>query len=229
MSKITIKRVYEPVEKSDGYRVLIDRLWPRCLAKASSHIDEWMKEIGPSNELRKWFQKNHDKISELWIGFYKVGSGKKGISYKEAVDESLCFGWIDGIRKGINEESYGNRFTPRKKSSNWSNVNIKRINELIKEGSVHPAGLAAFKKRTEEKSGVYSFEQDSHKLSPAFEKKFKANKTGWKFFTSQAPWYQRTAIHLVMSAKQEATRIKRLETLISDSEKGRTIKQLTRS
>jgi uncharacterized protein YdeI (YjbR/CyaY-like superfamily) len=182
-----------------------------------------------ANELRKWFQKNHDKISELWIGFYKVGSGKKGISYKEAVDESLCFGWIDGIRKGINEESYGNRFTPRKKSSNWSNVNIKRINELIKEGSVHPAGLAAFKKRTEEKSGVYSFEQDSHKLSPAFEKKFKANKTGWKFFTSQAPWYQRTAIHLVMSAKQEATRIKRLETLISDSEKERTIKQLTRS
>ena len=182
-----------------------------------------------ANELRKWFQKNHDKISELWIGFYKVGSGKKGISYKEAVDQSLCFGWIDGIRKGIDEESYVTRFTPRKKGSIWSNVNTKRINELINEGSVHPAGLAAFKERTEEKSGVYSFEQDSHKLSPVFEKKFKANKKAWKFFTSQAPWYQRTAIHLVMSAKQEATWLKRLETLISDSENGTTIKQLTRS
>jgi uncharacterized protein YdeI (YjbR/CyaY-like superfamily) len=182
-----------------------------------------------ANELRKWFQKNHDKISELWIGFYKVGSGKKGISYKEAVDQSLCFGWIDGIRKGIDEESYVTRFTPRKKGSIWSNVNTKRINELIKGGNVHPAGLAAFKERVKEKSGVYSFEQDSHKLSSAFQKKFKANKAAWKFFTSQAPWYQRTAIHLVMSAKQEATRLKRLETLISDSENGRTIKQLTRS
>jgi uncharacterized protein YdeI (YjbR/CyaY-like superfamily) len=182
-----------------------------------------------ANELRKWFQKNHNKASELWIGFYKVNSGKKGISYKEAVDESLCFGWIDGIRKGIDQESYGNRFTPRKKASIWSNVNTKRISELIKEGSMHPAGLAAFKERTEEKSGVYSFEQDSHKLSPAFEKNFKANKKAWKFFTSQAPWYQRTAIHLVMSAKQEATRLKRLETLIGDSENEKTIKQLTRS
>lgn len=181
-----------------------------------------------AKELRKWFQKNHDKASELWIGFYKVNSDKKGISYKEAVDESLCFGWIDGIRKGIDEESYVNRFTPRKKGSIWSNVNTKRINELIKEGTVHPAGLAAFEKRIKGKSGVYSFEQDSHKLSMVFEKKFKANKKAWKFFTSQAPWYPRTSIHLVMSAKQETTRLKRLETLINDSENGRTIKQLTR-
>jgi uncharacterized protein YdeI (YjbR/CyaY-like superfamily) len=181
------------------------------------------------NELRKWFQRNHGKISEVWIGFYKVNSGKKGISYKEAVDEALCFGWIDGIRKGLDEESYVNRFTPRKKSSNWSNVNIKRINELIEEERVHPAGLAAFKERTKEKSGVYSFEQDSHTLSPAFEKKFKANKKAWNYFTSKAPWYQRTSIHWVMNAKQEATRLKRLETLITDSENEKTIALLTRT
>ncbi|HTM91485.1 MAG TPA: YdeI/OmpD-associated family protein [Flavisolibacter sp.] len=180
------------------------------------------------NELHKWFQKNHSKVSEVWIGFYKVNSGKRSISYKEAVDEALCFGWIDGIRKGLDEESYVNRFTPRKKSSNWSNVNIKRINELIEEGRVHPTGLAAFKERTKEKSGVYSFEQDSHKLSPAFEKKFKANKKAWSYFTSKAPWYQRTSIHWVMSAKQESTRLKRLETLITDSENEKTIALLTR-
>jgi len=181
-----------------------------------------------ANELRKWFQKNYNKAPELWIGFYNVKSGKKGVTYKEAVDEALCFGWIDGIRKGLNEESYVNRFTPRKKSSIWSNVNTKRIKELIEEGRVHSSGLEAFNKRKEGKAGVYSFEQDTHKLSPAFEKKFRANKKAWKYFTLKAPWYQRTSIHWVMSAKQEATRLKRLETLINDSENERTIALLTR-
>lgn len=170
------------------------------------------------NELHKWFQKNHNKASEIWIGFYKVSSGKKGVSYKEAVDEALCFGWIDGIRKNIDEERYANRFTPRRKNSIWSNVNTKRINELIKEGKVQPAGLEAFEKRVEEKAGVYSFEQGSQKLSPTLEKKFKANKKAWKYFISRAPGYQRISIHWVMSAKQEATRLRRLENLIRDSE-----------
>lgn len=181
-----------------------------------------------SNELHKWFQKNHQKATEVWIGFYKVNSGKKSISYKEAVDEALCCGWIDGIRKGLDKESYVNRFTPRKKSSNWSNVNIKRVSELIQEGRMQPAGLAAFEKRREERSGVSSFEQNSHKLAPAFEKKFKANKKAWNYFTSKAPWYQRTSIHWVMSAKQEATALKRSETLIIDSENEKTIALLTR-
>jgi uncharacterized protein YdeI (YjbR/CyaY-like superfamily) len=181
-----------------------------------------------SNELHKWFQKNYSKVSEVWIGFYKISSGKKTVSYKEAVDEALCFGWIDGIRKGIDEESYVNRFTPRRKNSIWSNVNTKRINELIKEGRVEPAGMAAFKDRVKEKSGVYSFEQHSHELSPAFEKKFKANKRAWKYFISKATWYQRTSFHWVMSAKQEATRLKRLERLINDSENEATIAPLTR-
>ena len=181
-----------------------------------------------ANELRKWLQRNHGKTSELWIGFYNVKSGKKGVTHKEAVDEALCFGWIDGIRKGLDEESYVNRFTPRKKNSIWSNINTKRINELIKEGKVHQAGLEAFRNRSEGKAGIYSFEQDSHQLSPDFERKFRANKKAWKFFTSKAPWYQRTSIHWVTSAKQEATRLKRLEILISDSAKEKTIAPLTR-
>lgn len=182
-----------------------------------------------TNELHKWFQKNHSKAPDLWIGFYSVKSGKKGVTYKEAVDEALCFGWIDGIRKNIDEESYANRFSPRKKNSIWSNINSKRIQELIEEGRVHVSGLAAFRGRVEERSGVYSFEQDSHKLVPAFEKKFKANKKAWKFFMSKAPWYQRTSIHWIMSAKQEATRLKRLETLIIDCGDEKTIRQLTRA
>jgi uncharacterized protein YdeI (YjbR/CyaY-like superfamily) len=181
------------------------------------------------NELHKWLQKKHSKATELWIGFYTVKSGKKAVAYKEALDEALCFGWIDGIRKNVDENSYAIRFTPRKKNSIWSNVNTKRMNELIKEGRVQPSGLSTFKNRTEEKTGIYSFEQDAHKLSPAFEKKFKASKKAWKFFTSRAPWYQRTCIHWVMSAKQEATRLTRLQTLINDSENERTIRGLTRS
>lgn len=182
-----------------------------------------------AKELRKWLEKNHNKAIEVWIGFYNVKSGKKTVSYKEAVDEALCFGWIDGIRKNLDAESYVNRFTPRKKKSIWSNVNTKRINELMEEGRVHPAGLAAFNVRDEKRTGIYSFEQDSHKLLPAYEKRFKINKKAWKYFTSKAPWYQRTSIHWVMNAKQEATRLKRLETLISDSENERTIGPLTRN
>lgn len=181
-----------------------------------------------ANELRKWFQKNYGKATELWIGFYNARSGKKGVTYKEAVDEALCFGWIDGIRKNLDEESYVNRFTPRKKNSIWSNINTKRIKELMEEGRMHSSGLEAFNKRVEEKAGIYSFEQDSHKLPGAFEKKFKANKKAWKHFTSKAPWYQRTSIHWVMSAKQEATQLKRLETLMKDSENEKTIAPLTR-
>lgn len=181
-----------------------------------------------ANALNKWFLKNHDKVSEIWIGFYSVKSGKKAATYKEALDEALCFGWIDGIRKNVDEDSYTIRFTPRRRSSIWSNINTKRMKELIAEGRIQPSGLAAFKKRVEEKAGIYSFEQEDHKLFPAFEKKFKANKKAWKFFTSKAPWYRRTSIHWVMSAKQEATRLKRLETLITDSENKRTIRQLTR-
>ena len=178
---------------------------------------------------RKWLQRNHTKSIELWVGFYSVKSGRSSITYKQALDEALCFGWIDGIRKNVDGESYTIRFTPRKKNSIWSNVNTRRITELIEEGKVQEAGLAAFRQRVAEKTGVYSFEQDAHTLPPAFLKKFKANKKAWKYFSSKAPWYQRTSIHWVMSAKQEATKVKRLETLIGDSENEATIKPLTRN
>lgn len=187
-----------------------------------------LKFFRSAAEARKWFLKNHDKAYEVWAGFYSVKSGKKGAAYKELVDEALCFGWIDGIRKKIDEESYTNRFTPRKKKSNWSNVNVARIKELITEGRMQPPGLKAFEERDENSTGIYSFEQKQHKLAPAYQKKFSANKKAWKYFTSTAPWYQRTTIHWVMSAKQEATRWKRLQTLIEDSANERTIKQLTR-
>lgn len=177
----------------------------------------------------KWLENNHSKAADLWVGFYSVKSGRISITYKQAVDEALCFGWIDGIRKGVDEECYTIRFTPRKKNSIWSNVNTERMKELIQEGKVHEAGLAAFNQRTAEKAGVYSFEQDNHSLSPAFLKKFKANRKAWNWFSTKAPWYQRTCFHWVMSAKQDATREKRLETLIRDSENETTIKPLTRT
>lgn len=175
-----------------------------------------------------WLAKNHAKEKELWLGFYKVGTGTKGISYKGAVDEALCFGWIDAIRKSIDNDSYTIRFTTRKPSSIWSAVNIKRVGELKEMGLMQQAGLVAFGKRKEEKSAVYSFEQQNPKLGAAAERLFKKNKAAWKFFKAQAPWYQRTANWWVESAKREETKQKRLETLIKDSEEGRWIKHLIR-
>jgi len=179
-------------------------------------------------DFRKWFEKNHAKAQELLVGFYKKGSGKPSITWPESVDQALCFGWIDGIRKSIDDISYTIRFTPRKPRSIWSAINIKRVEELIKLGLMKPAGLEAFQKRNEERSGVYSFEQKNHKLDGAYEKKFRANKKAWTFFQSQPPWYQRTSIWWVMSAKKEETRLKRLATLIDDSAHGRTIAPLRR-
>jgi uncharacterized protein YdeI (YjbR/CyaY-like superfamily) len=179
--------------------------------------------------LRKWFQKNHDSATELWVGFYKKDSGKISVTYNEALDEALCFGWIDGIRKGIDEISYTNRFTPRKKKSNWSAININRVKELKKLKLMKPAGLKAFEDRDGKRTNLYSFEQKKNpKLPAAYLKQFKANKKAWNYFSSQPPWYQRAAIWLVISAKQEVTKLKRLKELISHSENEKTIPPLTR-
>ncbi len=145
------------------------------------------------------------------------------------MDQALCFGWIDGVRKGIDDASYTIRFTPRKPQSIWSAVNVKRAQELARQGLMHPAGLKAFEERDQKKSGLYSYEQrESSQLDPAYEKQFKANKKAWDFFQSKPPSYQQPAIWWVMSAKQEETRLRRLATLIQDSEHGRTIPPLTR-
>jgi len=176
---------------------------------------------------RKWLQKNHEKAVELLVGFYKVGSGKQSMTWSESVDEALCFGWIDGIRKSIDEESYSIRFTPRKPKSIWSAINIKKIEELSKQGLMHPAGLAAFSRREENKSRIYSYEKEIATLSDDFLKIFKLNSKAWKYFQSLAPSYKNHAIHWVMTAKQETTKIKRLQELIRDSEAERKIKRLS--
>jgi uncharacterized protein YdeI (YjbR/CyaY-like superfamily) len=154
------------------------------------------------------------------LGFYHTGSGKTGITYFEALDEALCFGWIDGIRKNFDSSSYTIRFTPRRPRSIWSAINIKRVESLTERGLMRPAGVAAFEKRSKARSGIYSFEQREPNLGTVYRKKFVANKEAWTFFRSQAPSFQRDATWWVMSAKKEETRIKRLDELIAHSSKG---------
>ena len=179
--------------------------------------------------LRKWFEKNHDKRDELWIGFYKKSSGKGGVTYKEAVDLALCYGWIDGIRKSVDAESYTIRFTPRRARSIWSDVNIKRVKELMKTGVIHEAGMAAYERRREDRSGVYSFERKRRGLSDEYVRKIKANKKAWAYYSSRPPGYRRTSGHWVMAAKKEETRERRLGILIECSAKGERVPVLRRS
>lgn len=178
------------------------------------------------SSFRKWLEKNHDKAKELLVGFYKINSGKQSITWSESVDEAICFGWIDGVRKSIDDESYCIRFTPRKPKSIWSAINIKKVETLTQKGLMRPSGLAAFSKREEKRSAIYAYEKAPENLSDDFLKRFKHNKKAWEFFQSMAPSYQRSAIHWVMDARQENTSLKRLEELINDSEAGRKIKRL---
>lgn len=177
-------------------------------------------------EFRTWLEKNHDKEKELSVGYYKKDSGKANMSWAQSVDEVLCFGWIDGVRRRIDEISYSIRFTPRKPKSIWSAVNIKRIGELTERGLMRPAGLKAFSLRDEKRSVVYAYEKEPQELEAASLKQFRANKKAWAFFQKQAPWYQRTSTHWLLSAKREETRAKRLATLIEDSSNGLKIPSL---
>lgn len=174
-------------------------------------------------DFRKWLQKNHTEATELIVGYYKVGNNKPSMTWPQSVDEALCFGWIDGVRKSINIESYCIRFTPRKATSIWSAVNIKKIAELTKQGLMQPAGMIAFSKRKESKSKIYAYEKEPVKLDDELAKKFTANKKAWTFFQAQAPSYQRVIIHWVMTAKQEATKLRRLEKLMAESEAGKRL------
>ena len=176
---------------------------------------------------RKWLEKHHSKATELFVGYYKVGSGKPSMTWSQSVDQALCFGWIDGVRKSIDKDRYFFRYTPRKTTSIWSAINIKKVEDLTKQGLMHPNGLASFKWRKEHKSKIYAYETEAVKLSDNFEKKFKANEKAWAFFHSLPPSYRKSVFHWVMSAKQEATSIKRLNELITDSEAGRKIKRLS--
>ena len=182
----------------------------------------------PAN-FRAWLQANHETETELVVGFHKKGSGKPSITWPESVDEALCFGWIDGVRRSLGERDYSIRFTPRRTRSIWSAVNVARVAELTKLGRMRPAGIRAFAARAPERTGVYAFERkEAAKLTKAQEKTLRANRKAAAFFDAQPPGYRKTAIHWVISAKQEATRDRRLQLLIADSAAGLRIGPLRR-
>ncbi|HWI19912.1 MAG TPA: YdeI/OmpD-associated family protein [Vicinamibacterales bacterium] len=171
---------------------------------------------------RAWLKKHHKTADEIIVGFYRKDSGKPSITWSEAVDEALCFGWIDGIRRKHSEIAYSNRFTPRRPGSNWSAINIAKIEQLTKEGRMQPAGIAAYARRTEAKSRIYTYEVEGMpEFPPVLAKKFKANKKAWAFFQGQPPYYRKLSTRWVVSAKQEETQLRRLNSLIATSEAGR--------
>ena len=182
---------------------------------------------GP-DEFRAWLDANHETEGELVVGFHKRHTGRPSLSWSEAVREALCFGWIDGIRRRIDDDRYTIRFTPRRPGSNWSALNVRHVDELLRAGRMQPAGIAAFEARAPEKTGVYSYEnRDAAKLAPEQQRELRANRKAWEFFQAQPAGYQRTAVYWVVSAKRAETRARRLATLIDDSANGRRIALLT--
>lgn len=169
-------------------------------------------------DFRNWLEFNHEKETELIVGFYKVNSGKPSMNWSQSVDQALCFGWIDGIRRSVDNESYCIRFTPRRANSNWSAINIKKIEELTNAGLMKAAGIKAFELRKESKSEVYSYENNYQSLDENYEKQFRNNPKSWDFFIKQAASYKKVVIRWIMTAKQEKTRQSRLEKLINTSE-----------
>ena len=185
------------------------------------------KFFSKPDALRDWLRAHHDSADELIVGLHKRGSGKPSITWPELVDELLCFGWIDGVRRSIDETSYSIRITPRRERSLWSAVNLKRVDELIASGRMEPAGLAAYQARDERRQRGYSYEREQV-LAPELDVRFRASPKAWAFFESQSPWYRRTATHWVMSAKRDETREKRFATLLADSANGLRIAPLRR-
>jgi uncharacterized protein YdeI (YjbR/CyaY-like superfamily) len=182
------------------------------------------------SEWRAWLEEHHEKHQELWVGFHHKASGKPSLTWPEAVDGALCFGWIDGIRKSFSDTSYVIRFTPRRWRSVWSAVNIKRAARLATQGLMRPPGLQAFARRSADRCEIYTYQQrQGAQLSVAYVKKFRSHKKAWKFFQAQPPWYQRTASWWVIRAKREQTRRKRLAQLMEDSAHHRSLGQLRRA
>ena len=177
-------------------------------------------------DFRNWLTNNHNQLTEQWVGYYKKGSGRPSITWPESVDEALCFGWIDGLRKKIDDESYKIRFTPRKANSHWSAVNIKRVKELQRSGQMQPAGMEVFKKRKHEKSAKASYEQLNVSLDPRYEKQLKGHPDAWEYWTSKPPSYKKQVSWWIMSAKKEETRQSRTKILIESSAKNEVIPPL---
>ena len=174
-------------------------------------------------DFRTWLEKNHATATELWVGFYKKDSGKPSITWPESVDQALCFGWIDGIRKSVDEISYQIRFTPRRRGSIWSAINITRAKELVRQKQMRPFGLKAFAARVENKSGIYSYEQRSTELAGPYANLLKKNKAASNFFEEQSPSYRKMISWWIISAKREETRMARLTKLITESAKGKRL------
>jgi uncharacterized protein YdeI (YjbR/CyaY-like superfamily) len=172
---------------------------------------------------RNWLEVNHQNETEIQVGFYKVGTKKPSLTWSESVDEAICFGWIDGIRKSIDDESYTIRFTQRNPKSNWSAVNIKKVEEMIRLGKMTPYGLTAYEMRSEDRSAIYSYENLPEKLNPEMEVRFRENSAAWEFFEKQPPSYRKPRIYWVMSAKQEVTQLSRLDKLIEASAEGKRL------
>jgi uncharacterized protein YdeI (YjbR/CyaY-like superfamily) len=187
-----------------------------------------LKGFASQREFRKWLKANHGRTKELLVRCYKAHAKEKGLTYREALDEALCFGWIDGVRRSVDADSFSQRFSPRRPRSKWSAVNIRRAKKLEAEGRMHAAGLRAFAGRDAGNSRRYSFEEKPSKLDPASARAFRANPRAWKFFKAQAPWYQRTSIFWVMDARRQETRARRLAELIVRSAHGEPIKLLDR-
>jgi len=185
-------------------------------------------ELRDGKAFRAWLKQHGATESELLIRIFKVHAAHRGIVYVDARDEALCFGWIDGVRRSLDADSFSIRFTPRKPRSIWSAVNIERATALEAEGRMTPAGLAAFRARTADRSRIYSFEQPPKTLDAASQKLFRANKPAWTYFQASPPWYQRACAHWVLSAKRPETRARRIATLIECSARGTTVPPLTR-
>ncbi|MHC1706557.1 MAG: YdeI family protein [Bacteroidales bacterium] len=174
-------------------------------------------------QFREWLENHYDKETELIVGYYKIDSGKPSMTWSESVDQALCFGWIDGIRKSIDRESYCIRFTPRRNTSNWSAINIKKVEDLTKAGLMKPSGLKAFSLKKDNKSGIYSYENDTTFLGSNYEIQFRENKKAWDFFMKQAPSYRKAIMRWIMSAMQEKTRQSRLMKTIKESEQQKRV------
>jgi uncharacterized protein YdeI (YjbR/CyaY-like superfamily) len=178
--------------------------------------------------LRAWLAENHALVGELWVGFYKKGSGRPSVTYPEALEEALCFGWIDGVRHAVDADRFKQRFTPRRRGSKWSAVNVRRVEALLATGLMQPAGIAAFEAR--DPGGTqHSYERGTVELSAEYEAALQGRPRAWAFFESQPPWYRRTASAWVMDAKQEQPRLRRLEALASECEAGQWIGPLRRA
>jgi uncharacterized protein YdeI (YjbR/CyaY-like superfamily) len=174
---------------------------------------------------RAWLQEHHATERELLVGFYKKSSGEPSLTWPESVDEALCFGWIDGIRRSVDERSYSIRFTPRRAGSTWSAVNVERAEALIREGRMQPAGLAAYRARRENRSGIYSYEQRRAQLEEPYDRLLRERPAAWAFFQAQPPSYRKAVSWWIVSAKKEETRLRRLEKLAAFSERGQRLSE----